>query len=83
MSNNSQKQGVENFNRDLLSKMTDPEVGEALAHFRHRIEVQSRRGESTKQLETEFCYIQDEVQRRAKYSPFFSQSMVSSTFAEA
>ena len=83
MSNSNQRQSVESFNRDLLSKMTDPEVGEAMVQFRNRIELCTRRGENTKLLETEFCYIQDEVQRRAKYSPFFSHHVASSTLPEA
>lgn len=73
MSSPSSKSVVENFNRDLLVKMTDVEVNEALMQHKNRIESLSRRGENTKSLETEFCYIQDEAQRRAKYSPFFAQ----------
>lgn len=83
MSNNNQKQSVPNFNRDLLAKMSDAEVGEALSQFKHRIDVEGRRGESTKLLETELCYIQDEAQRRAKYSPFFSFLVPQATSAEA
>ncbi len=69
MSSNS----VENFNRDLLVKMTDSEVNDALNQHKIRIDQLARRGENTRLLETEFCYIQDEAQRRAKYSLFFAQ----------
>jgi len=72
MSNANVKNSIENFNRDVLVKMSDSEVNDMLSQFKNRIEVLSRRGESTKLLETEFCYIQDEAQRRARYSPVFS-----------
>lgn len=74
---------VENFNRDLLVKMTDIEVAEASSQVKYKIDSLSRKGENTKSLETEFCYIQDEIQRRAKYSPFFMQKDVQSDTAEA
>ena len=83
MSSPSSKSVVENFNRDLLVKMTDVEVNVALVHHKNRIESLSRRGESTKDLETEFCYIQDEAQRRSKYSPFFAQRDVQNNSPEA
>lgn len=56
------------YGRDEISCMTDRQLLEALDLVDKKIYLTRRQRESTIDLETEYCYLEDARQRRAKWS---------------
>ena len=71
MSANKQQRNfskVRTFSRDEITSLSDQELGSALRTMTNAIRTSQRSGEDSHQYEIEFCYLENERQRRAKWS---------------
>ena len=58
--------------REMLSAMSDRELNDALGNLSRKIRMFRKNGKDTKTLEVEYCYIEDECQRRSVYGRGFA-----------
>ena len=58
----------EQITRNKLSGMSDRQINDAMTTIDRQIRMLRKNGKDTKPLEVEYCYYEDEIQRRSKYS---------------
>ena len=59
---------VRTFSRDEISDLSDQELGSAIRTMTNAIRTSQRSGEDSHQYEVEFCYLENERQRRQQWS---------------
>lgn len=57
-----------NYTREVLMKMNDNQLNEMITHLKNKIEAGRKAGQSMKEDEVEFCYLQDEYFRRSRWN---------------
>jgi len=57
--------------RETLSTMSDRELNDSLSDITRKIRMFRKNGKDTKVFEVEYCYLEDESQRRATYGRNF------------
>jgi len=56
------------YTREVLMKMNDNQLNEMLGYLKNKIESGRKTGKNTQGDEVEFCYLQDEYYRRARWN---------------
>ena len=58
--------------KEILLSMSDRELNDSLGNLSRKIRMFRKNGKDTKVLEVEYCYLEDECQRRAAYGRNFA-----------